>query len=42
MIGDDTGPSYFEIDPEAGDISIRTGVDLPADTEVQYIVSINP
>lgn len=40
LIGDDTGPSYFTIDTESGGIAVRSGVDLPADSEVSYVVSV--
>ncbi len=38
MIGDDTGPSFFQLEPN-GDIKLRSGVNLPVDKEIQYTVS---
>ena len=40
LIGDDTAPSYFDMDA-AGNIFVREGVDLPRDTETTYIVSVH-
>ncbi len=38
LIGDDTGPSFFQLEPN-GDIKLRSGVNLPVDKEIQYTVS---
>ena len=38
LIGDDTAPSFFQLEPN-GDIKLRSGVNLAADREIQYIVS---
>ena len=39
LIGDDSAPSYFSLDSETGDIKVREEVNLPADTEITYMVS---
>ena len=39
LIGDDSGPSFFQLE-ENGQSKLRTGVNLPADKEIGYIVSI--
>jgi hypothetical protein len=38
FIGDDSAPSYFSLDTDNGDIKVREEVDLPADTEITYMV----
>ena len=41
MIGDDSGPSYFQL-LDNGDIKLRGGVNLPSDSQTQYNVRILP
>ena len=39
ITGVNTGPTFFEVDPEEGHITVKSGLD--DDTETEYIVSIN-
>jgi protocadherin Fat 4 len=39
MIGDDTGPSFFQLE-DNGEIKLRSGVNLPADKETTYTLRI--
>ena len=38
VIGDGTAPTYFALDSASGQVSVRNGVDLPADTSINYNV----
>ena len=39
LVGDHKAPSYFSLNGETGDIQVRSGVDLPSDTDIVYVVS---
>ena len=39
LIGDDSTPSFFTVEPTNGLISMRVGTDLRTDTQTKYIVS---
>lgn len=39
LIGDDSGPSYFVLDQNTGEVKVRDSVNLPADTSINYMVS---
>ena len=40
LIGDDTGPSFFELDNRTGSVKVKPQVDLAADKDTQYTVRI--